>query len=142
MGLECRARGVQCRARKRRGLSIDVRHAHDDVRTEAVARIRKHATVISRRSRGVEFRFDQEEHHPAVPADPALSGLLGEAVVGSGHAPHRLTSGAGHDAAVMAAVAPMAMLFVRSPGGVSHSPLERVLEEDVAWRSKWWYVTF
>ena len=31
----------------------------------------------------------------------------------------------------MAAVAPMAMLFVRSPGGVSHSPEERVLEDDV-----------
>ena len=32
---------------------------------------------------------------------------------------------------VMAAVAPWAMLFVRSPGGVSHSPDERVFEEDV-----------
>ena len=45
---------------------------------------------------------------------------------------HRLTSGAGHDAAVMAAVAPMAMLFLRSPGGVSHHPDERVLPGDVA----------
>ena len=32
----------------------------------------------------------------------------------------------------MAAVAPMAMLFLRSPGGVSHHPDERVLLEDVA----------
>ena len=32
----------------------------------------------------------------------------------------------------MAAVAPMAMLFLRSPGGVSHHPDERVLPEDVA----------
>ena len=46
--------------------------------------------------------------------------------------PHRLVSGAGHDAGVMAAVAPMAMLFLRSPGGVSHHPDERVLAEDVA----------
>ena len=32
----------------------------------------------------------------------------------------------------MAAVAPMAMLFLRSPGGVSHHPDERVRPEDVA----------
>ncbi len=31
----------------------------------------------------------------------------------------------------MATVAPMAMLFVRSPGGVSHSPEETVLADDV-----------
>ena len=62
---------------------------------------------------------------PAVPADPLLSDLLCQAVVQAGHVPHRLASGAGHDAAVMAAVAPMAMLFLRSPGGVSHHPDER-----------------
>ena len=82
--------------------------------------------------RGVEFRVTREEHHAAVPADPGLSELLGQAVVRAGYAPHRLTSGAGHDAAVMAAIAPMAMLFLRSPGGVSHHPDERVLTEDVA----------
>ena len=43
----------------------------------------------------------------------------------------QLVSGAGHDAAVMASVAPMAMLFVRSPGGVSHHPDEAVREADV-----------
>ncbi len=32
----------------------------------------------------------------------------------------------------MAVIAPMAMLFLRSPGGVSHHPDERVLPEDVA----------
>jgi allantoate deiminase len=43
-----------------------------------------------------------------------------------------LTSGAGHDAAIIASVGPSAMLFVRSPGGISHSPQESVTEEDVA----------
>ena len=56
---------------------------------------------------------------------------LGAAVAASGHRPHRLPSGAGHDAAVMAGLAPMAMLFVRSPGGVSHRPDEAVRPEDV-----------
>ncbi len=43
-----------------------------------------------------------------------------------------IVSGAGHDAAVMAELAPTAMLFLRSPGGVSHCPEEAVLEADVA----------
>jgi allantoate deiminase len=32
----------------------------------------------------------------------------------------------------MAKICPIAMLFVRSPGGISHSPLEQVFVEDVA----------
>ena len=43
----------------------------------------------------------------------------------------RLPSGAGHDAAMMAHIAPTAMLFVRSRGG-SHNPAESVEEADVA----------
>jgi allantoate deiminase len=42
-----------------------------------------------------------------------------------------MPSGAGHDAMVMAARVPTAMLFLRSPGGISHHPDETVLEEDV-----------
>ncbi len=42
-----------------------------------------------------------------------------------------MTSGAGHDAMVMASAIPAAMLFVRSPGGISHHPSETVRAEDV-----------
>ena len=42
-----------------------------------------------------------------------------------------MPSGAGHDAMVMAARVPTAMLFLRSPGGISHHPDEAVREEDV-----------
>jgi len=112
-------------------LGIDVRHAGDAVRESAVAELKRLAGELAAR-RGVEFRVTHEEDHPAVPADPFLAGLLAEAVRSTGHVPHRMTSGAGHDAAVMAAVAPMAMLFLRSPGGVSHHPDERVHPDDVA----------
>jgi len=40
-------------------------------------------------------------------------------------------SGAGHDAAVVAGLAPMTMLFLRSPGGISHHPDESVIRDDV-----------
>lgn len=45
--------------------------------------------------------------------------------------PPVLTSGAGHDALAMAAEVPMGMLFVRCRGGISHSPEEFVLPEDI-----------
>jgi allantoate deiminase len=56
--------------------------------------------------------------------DPGLMNLFPPA--------HRMTSGAGHDAMIMARRMPAAMLFLRSPGGVSHHPDETVLVEDVA----------
>jgi allantoate deiminase len=44
----------------------------------------------------------------------------------------RLVSGAGHDAAVMAAITPACMLFVRCAGGISHNPAEDVSGDDIA----------
>jgi allantoate deiminase len=111
-------------------LSLDVRHADDSVREEAVAILRRYAEGVAGR-RGLLFQVDQEEHHPAVLADPQLTEQLAQAVHMSGYRPVRLVSGAGHDAAVMASLAPMTMLFMRSPGGVSHHPDEAVRGEDV-----------
>ena len=42
----------------------------------------------------------------------------------------RLASGAGHDAVAMAALCPVAMLFVRCKGGISHNPAESITVED------------
>ena len=111
-------------------LSLDVRHARDEVRAEAVAGLVGFARTVADR-RGLGFRVDREQHFPAVPADPGLVDRLASAVQGSGVTPRRLVSGAGHDAAVLASIAPMALLFVRSPGGVSHHPDEAVLPGDV-----------
>jgi allantoate deiminase len=63
--------------------------------------------------------------------DEWLTGLLTDAMEAAGYAGNTMPSGAGHDAMVMAARVPAAMLFLRSPGGISHHPSETVLEEDV-----------
>ena len=42
-----------------------------------------------------------------------------------------MVSGAGHDAMILAEKSPAAMMFVRTPGGVSHSSEENVRVEDV-----------
>ena len=81
--------------------------------------------------RALAFRVDRDQHYSAVPTDPILSDLLASAVRDAGIEPRLLVSGAGHDAAVMAGIAPMTMLFLRSPGGVSHHPDEAVEKSDV-----------
>jgi allantoate deiminase len=49
-----------------------------------------------------------------------------------GYPVHRMASGAGHDAMIVASRMPVAMLFVRSPRGISHHPDETVRVDDVA----------
>ena len=56
--------------------SIDVRHAHDQVRETAVREILARGRALAEQ-RGVAFLVTQQEHHPAVPADPVLSEWLG-----------------------------------------------------------------
>jgi allantoate deiminase len=112
------------------GLSLDVRHPHDAARERATSELLRQAETSAARRR-VGFQVERAEHHPAVPADPRLTALLAESARALGYAPRRMVSGAGHDAAIMAGLAPMTMLFLRSPGGVSHHPDEAVLREDV-----------
>jgi allantoate deiminase len=111
--------------------SLDVRHADDAVREEAAGALRERARSIGA-ERGVETAWEQVQATPAVPCSPALTEELAAAVADTGHPAPRLASGAGHDAAMMAAVAPVALLFVRCAGGISHHPDESVREEDVA----------
>jgi hypothetical protein len=82
-------------------------------------------------SRGCDYSWELRQETPAVPADPNLSALAAKAVDDSGLPVHRLPSGAGHDAAQMAALTPMAMLFVQCKEGISHNPAESVRKEDV-----------
>jgi allantoate deiminase len=111
-------------------LSLDVRHPQDPVRQQCTAALLEQAAAIADR-RGVALQIDQSQSHAAVPADPRLTDVLAQSVAAAGYPVHRLVSGAGHDAAVMASLAAMTMLFVRSPGGVSHHPAESVVPADV-----------
>jgi allantoate deiminase len=111
-------------------LSLDVRHPDDSARAAAVTHLREQARRAGE-GRGVDVEWEELLDQPAVGCDAALSERMVEAVEAVGVRPLRLPSGAGHDAAVMAAIAPVAMLFVRCAGGVSHHPDESVTEADV-----------
>jgi len=68
---------------------------------------------------------------PAVPMDPALCALAAEAIRNTGIEPISMVSGAGHDAMILAERVPSTMIFLRSPGGISHHPEESVRPQDV-----------
>jgi allantoate deiminase len=112
-------------------LSLDVRHAHDGAREAAVAALRERAAAIAA-ARGLAVEWEVVQATAAVACSPPLADALAAAARACGHRELRLTSGAGHDAAVMAALTPVAMLFVRCARGISHNPAESVALADVA----------
>ena len=69
---------------------------------------------------------------PSVPCDARLRAVLHDAIGAEGFPARDLASGAGHDAAALAAICPVAMLFLRCEGGISHNPAENVDGLDVA----------
>ncbi len=111
-------------------VSLDVRHAHDAARTAAVQALLAQGEAIALR-RGLAFQCARQMDQPAVPMDERLTRFLTDAMEATGFAARSMPSGAGHDAMVMAARLPAAVLFLRSPGGVSHHPEETVREMDV-----------
>lgn len=111
--------------------SLDVRHSNDSVRARAVTGMLELAEEIATRrdlTVTTELKLDQS----AVHMDRAGVHALEAAAKAAGYHPHRMNSGAGHDAMILARRMPAAMLFLRSPGGISHHPDESVREEDVA----------
>jgi allantoate deiminase len=112
-------------------LTLDVRHGSDNVRTGAVENLIRLAEQISRR-RGLSISHNTLSNQQAVPMDPILMNEIEEAIRKTGCEPHHMVSGAGHDAMILAEKVPTGMIFLRTPGGISHDPAESVEVEDVA----------
>lgn len=111
-------------------LSLDVRHGGDDVRRVTVRElIRQAEEIANRRQLRVEYKAILDQR--AVKMDSALADEIAVAMSKIGCDPHRMVSGAGHDAMILAEKVPAAMIFLRTPAGVSHHPSETVLVGDV-----------
>ena len=81
---------------------------------------------------GVTFEFLDRKFMEPVPAHPAVLQAIEQSCLAL-HLPfQRIPSGAGHDAQMMARIAPMGMIFVPSVGGISHSKNEFTEAEDCA----------
>ena len=112
-------------------LSLDVRHSEDTLRVQACQRMYESAQQMST-ARGITLNWQLLQAHKTIACSPTLSALLSKAIQDEGYPLFVLPSGAGHDAAVMATITPVCMLFVRCAGGISHHPDEAVTCHDVA----------
>jgi allantoate deiminase len=111
--------------------TLDIRHASNRVRTEALDElIRKGETIAARRGMTVTWRTLLAQN--AVAMDSLMTEQIEQAMQKVGCEPHRMASGAGHDAMILAEKVPAAMIFLRTPGGISHDPSESVHLGDVA----------
>lgn len=111
-------------------LSLDVRHPNDVVRERAGDELETLAGEIAA-ERGVSLNWELVHQANAVVCNRQLTLLLENAVKRYQPEAPLLASGAGHDAAVMAALCPVAMLFVRCKSGISHHPAESASQADV-----------
>ncbi|QDT68960.1 Hydantoin utilization protein C [Planctomycetes bacterium MalM25] len=112
-------------------LSLDVRHPLDGPREAAIGAMVAEAGRVAK-AEGCGMQLYEDSAQDAVAVNEPLTNQLADAIAACGCKPHRVPSGAGHDAVVMAKRFPVAMLFLRHPGAVSHHPDERVDTEDVA----------
>jgi len=106
-------------------LWLDVRHPQDEIAAAVVERIATEAGRMATEE-GCTVQVTEESlsgtvHFPAGLRD-RLARIMPESPL--------LDTGAGHDAGVMSARVESAMLFVRNPTGVSHSPEEHVEADD------------
>ena len=109
--------------------TIDMRSPSDAVRKRA------HAAPAGRpaRDRQAARRRRRDRHLPGEPGDALDAGVIeaaGEAIAACGQEPLRLSSGAGHDAGIMAKHCPSGMIFVRCKDGISHNPAESITVGD------------
>ncbi|WP_017593676.1 allantoate amidohydrolase [Nocardiopsis potens] len=79
---------------------------------------------------GVRLAGEQESDSPLVEFSAGLRDRVAAAAGGPRGPVPVLPTGAGHDAGVLAAEVPTAMLFVRNPTGISHSPEEHADRPD------------
>lgn len=108
-------------------LWLDARHPDDAVTAQLIESIYRAAREIAA-GEGCTVSLTEESYSDTVHFDSTLSRRIGELLPGA----PVLATGAGHDAGVLAGHVPSAMLFVRNPSGISHSPEEYVADEDAA----------
>jgi allantoate deiminase len=110
--------------------SLDLRHQEDPVRNEAASWLAQRADELVT-ARRLACAWETLQVTEAKRCDAELSRRLLNAVETVTGSACQLPSGAGHDAAILAMLFPVAILFVRCRDGLSHHPDEFVSLEDI-----------
>ncbi|MCB1432448.1 MAG: hydantoinase/carbamoylase family amidase, partial [Alphaproteobacteria bacterium] len=109
--------------------TIDLRHPDEKVLDAMEAEYRAAVETIA-----ADLKLDCEEkriwNSPAVTFAAPLIDCVREGAKQAGYATREMASGAGHDAAYIARVAPTTMIFVPCLGGISHNEAESTTFEE------------
>ncbi|MFE0757575.1 Zn-dependent hydrolase [Inquilinus sp. NPDC058860] len=111
--------------------TVDLRDPEEERLQAAEAALAGYLETLAA-AEGVEVATERLARFQPVRFDPDLVRLVSEAAERRGHRWRRITSGAGHDAQMIARIAPSAMIFVPSRGGISHNPAEFTAPEQLA----------
>lgn len=111
-------------------VTLDVRDKSDEKRASVTLALVRQAEEIAKR-RGLSVQHSLLLNQKAVAMDPFLIGQIERAIQNAGCEPYHLVSGAGHDAMILAEKVPAGMIFLRTPGGISHDPAESIETGDV-----------
>jgi N-carbamoyl-L-amino-acid hydrolase len=112
----------------RAAFMLEIRHLEEAVVRRIVASFKTNLDTICAEE-GCRAETEQLSWVPPARMDREQMELLEAACRELDRQPARLSSGAGHDAAILARHVPTGMLFVPSIGGVSHSPQEATSDE-------------
>jgi N-carbamoyl-L-amino-acid hydrolase len=111
-------------------LTLDMRDPDDQKLSAAEAHVAALLQTIAAQE-GVTIRSQQLVRFPAVHFDDALVAEIAQTTAALGFSQRQMTSGAGHDAQMLARIAPAAMIFVPSQAGISHNPAEYTSDVDL-----------
>ncbi len=112
-------------------ISVEFRDVSMDALSAAETELRRAVERVSS-DEGVTMQIHRQRFTSAVPIADSMQAMVEEAAGRSSLESQRLPSGAGHDAQALAQIAEMAMIFVPSVNGISHSPEEFTTPEDCA----------
>ena len=110
--------------------SVDIRAASDQLRQSTVKQVLSMIETTCKAD-NVGVAIETVHNEKSIDCDSRINTHIGNAIASMGLPVHKLASGAGHDAAAMAAIAPVGMIFVRCKAGISHNPAEYVNPEDI-----------
>ena len=111
-------------------LTVDIRHPDDAVLATMAERLREAVDDAADGAR-VHAELVEVWNNPAVRFDAACVGSVRQAARALDLPARDIVSGAGHDSAYIARVAPTTMIFVPCAGGLSHNEAESATEADV-----------
>jgi N-carbamoyl-L-amino-acid hydrolase len=110
--------------------TIDLRHPSDDVVAAMESKVTQRMERIAADS-GLEIAVERVWDSPAVRFDPDCIAAVRRAAEAAGYPSREIVSGAGHDSAYIARVAPTTMVFVPCEKGLSHNEAEHAEKSDV-----------